>query len=278
MEENEMKSRKPKFVWLATSIYVLAGIVLISFAVILFYTQIQLNKTLDNAVYAITVSVQQPSPVADGNVDYHAALTYLEAARQLYAENNSINVASLVYVLMSTVILAYGSKILRISEEDKMGILESAKKTVVSELKLNFKEMLDNKSDSLKSELESKLLIESMSIVEKQTKQLEIISRCDAVVNCAYLLRSKLAGPINETNEVEIEALERFQIELARNLKALVSFQESYDADQDYAIIRKAYLRAIRATEGFLEMKKPDFINNDDYIRTLIRDCKKICK
>lgn len=238
-------------------IYSVAGLILLVYASILCNTQSKLNEALTDSVN-IYLNTGEDGSSESKIQEYHAAITYLEAARQLYNENNTINIASLVYVLMSTVILAHGTKLLQVSERDKKELFDS----IVEKTKSNFINLLNGQKNKLQDH-QSRLM-------DVQLKQTNGIFLCVSAIQLSYLLQTRLSGYSSEQDtQKDKEALERIHIDFVRSL-TLLSQHLSNNSDvfnvEYYYHLSNYIYQLKKASSTYLECKKPHWINDDKII------------
>jgi len=211
--------------------------------------------------------------MSDRTAEYYAAITYLEAARQLYSENNSINVASLIYVLMSTIILAHGAKLLRISDKDKEEVINK----VLSQTENAYDEKIEQQKEGIQKYADDLLTIETTKMREMTNKQIEYMQACFSCVSSIqiiYLLRAKLAKGIRvRLRDDEIAMFQRLHISLTNNLESFTTYFEANVNEEDKnmkALLNMNAYHLIKAVEEYLMIKKPNCIDEDGFERKYI--------
>lgn len=180
-------------------VIIIVAILLISFA-FLGYNQYKTNNELRNAIQRIsanyTVNENDGTDTNDANAnekmdtsnstatdpgkhlisaaEYSNAMVYLEKVLEVSSINNTASLLALVYAILSSLILTYGAKMLRLGENDKEKLIEdlsekSLKRISSVEDQMEVKTSISNAVVSINSATSlMQLLIQSLSCKDQQ--------------------------------------------------------------------------------------------------------------
>lgn len=237
-----MHSRQRKTVnFLSSILLLLIGAVFFGCAYFLITGQINANQALIEAGKAIVSSVSQ-SPEQE-KVDYTAAITFLEAAQQAYSDNNAIKITSLLYTLATTVILGYGTKILRLGASEKENLCEEI-------LAMTKQQLLETTTQTLR----------------QQTEIQKALATCENITYLCFLLRSHIglaqrlcASSGNEIDELR-PTMERLQIDLTQSLQQYRDFLAVYHREkgsgslgqEQWKMIIQSWMQANKSVQGYV--------------------------
>jgi len=200
-----MPNKQPKIAdMLSSALLIVVILILVGCSIVFIKGQIDANRAIVDAGKAINASLNAGGS-SQTVVDYTAAITYMEAAQQTYSENSVMKITSLIYALLSSVILGYGAKVLRLGTSDKQELC---------------KELLEKTAQQF-NESSNQMLLQQNDIYIA-------VTTCETVAQLALLLRSYFDLIKNNGNGSPVTAnsdiAERLQIELTYSLKQFEDF------------------------------------------------------
>ena len=95
--------------------------------------QMNANRAIAEAAQILLEASQEKGSVSEEA--HRAAMEYLQASQQAYSESNATNMLSIIYALVTAVILGYGARMLRLNDEIALKIQQSEAQLV--EMKKN---------------------------------------------------------------------------------------------------------------------------------------------
>lgn len=173
------------------------------------YHQYQLDQTIQSMGKAVLQSVEPRDGTAKSEIDYVSAMAYIEAIQQAYSENSAVKLTSLIYALVTTVILGYGTRLLRLGDSDKAEIINEIRKESESKFSENAQNLsekiMKNSEEKFKenaSSLSDAIMAQSTNNFQEQAKNFSdhilflqndifnAIIACKSAINLCLLLRS----------------------------------------------------------------------------------------
>lgn len=221
---------------LSNLLIIIIFIALISCTVIFIKGQVDANHAIVNAGKAVLDSVTSNNPI-QAEVDYSAAISYLEAAQQAYTENSIIKIISLIYAVSSSIILGYGAKMLRLGASDKQELCEE-----------------------LLQKTEGQFRKASDQILRRQNDVYTNVIACDNATQLSLLLISHFELSSNPPATISSDIEERLQVELIRSLQQCRDFLNYFKEKKDdnrltrdqLELINRSWEQAKRAIQEYI--------------------------
>lgn len=194
---------------LSNLLIIIIAIALISCTVVFIKGQVDANHAIIDAGKAVLDSITSDSPI-QAEIDYSAAISYLEAAQQAYTENSVIKIISLIYAVSSSIILGYGAKMLRLGASDKQELCE--------ELLQKTEQQFSKVSDQ---------------ILRHQNHVYTTVIACDNATQLSLLLISHFELSNNPSTTISSDIVGRLQVELMRSLQQCRNFLNYFKGKKD---------------------------------------------
>lgn len=212
---------------LSTFLTVLVTVILFAFTALFAVGQINANRAIVDAGKSITQIMTSDNP-AQRNIDYTAALSYLEAAQQAYSENSVVKITSLIYALSTTIILGYGTKILHLGASDKLELCQE-----------------------ILTKTEEQFTVISNQMLRQQNDLYTAMTACGNASHLCFLLQSnielskQLEHPADGTAGT-VFISERLQIELMKSLQRFHDLLCTFQGSDGKTTLNSAQLEMLK--------------------------------